>query len=53
MYKTEYDRSSKVWFAWYENEDGVAEGPVGRGDTKEVALVDLGWNHCYSKKEST
>ena len=46
MYKTEYDRSSKTWLAWYVNEDNKIEN-YGRGESKEDALVNLGWAICY------
>ena len=46
MYKTEYDHASKSWIAWYLNENDKVEN-VERGDTKEDALVNLGWAICY------
>jgi hypothetical protein len=46
MYKTEYDRANKSWIAWYVNEDKKIED-CEWGNTKEDALVNLGWAICY------
>jgi len=53
MYKTEYDRSLKQWFAWYLNDDQQIDGGIAAGDTRESALVNLGWQHCINQQQQT